>query len=297
MSALGNLFGDGESDDDGQESTLTIEELDTWGRVTVAVTADDAPPDGAAAEGEAASSHIPQRAYQLVQASAAFSGFGEDETGSVLWGAALHLARLLHTRRADWLKPVDGSKSPDRSTPQDARPLVLELGCGCALASLVANDAGCQVIASDYNEKILQQARYNFALNNCDPTSGPRAIMLDWNDAVIADGGAGVPANLINAADVVFGSDLIYGMQAVVPLATIIQECTRVGGLALVATRDGRRGVAEFVELMREANEFEEEETIPLASSILDMPEVFKTNAQRWHAHHTIYVWRRKETV
>ena len=263
MSAFGNLFGDGESDSEGEEQCLTVEELDTWARVTVTVgdetTDEPEQPDGGAAD-NAAEPH-PLATYQLVQASAAFSGTGEDETGSVLWGAALHLSRLLHTRRNKWLQPMSGcSDGPPR------RPVVLELGCGCALASLVANDAGCEVIASDYNEKILEQARYNFRLNGCDQTNGPRAIMLDWNDAVIEDGGPGAPDDLVNAADVVVASDVIYGMQAVVPLSRMLAAVTAVGGRAVVATRDGRRGVAEFVELMREMKEFEEEETVPLPS-------------------------------
>ena len=110
MSAFGNLFGDGESDSEGEEQCLTVEELDTWARVTVTVgdetTDEPEQPDGGAAD-NAAEPH-PLATYQLVQASAAFSGTGEDETGSVLWGAALHLSRLLHTRRNEWLQPMSG---------------------------------------------------------------------------------------------------------------------------------------------------------------------------------------------
>ena len=65
----------------------------------------------------------------------------------------------------------------------------------------------------------------------------------------------------------------------------------------LLATRDGRRGVAEFVELMGQSEVWDEEEVVPMASSVLDLPPAFEQHAERWHAHHSIYVYRKRQVL
>jgi hypothetical protein len=64
--------------------------------------------------------------YFVLKAQTAFGGTGADESGTVVWGAALHLSQWI-VKNA---KAICSGKD------------VVELGCGCAIVSLCAAKVG-----------------------------------------------------------------------------------------------------------------------------------------------------------
>lgn len=73
-------------------------------------------------------SHISCFAHFRLQAETAFGGSGTDDSGTVVWGAALHLARWVVENAAQLVKGRQ----------------IAELGCGCAIVSLCAAKSGAR---------------------------------------------------------------------------------------------------------------------------------------------------------
>jgi hypothetical protein len=103
-------------------------------------------------------------------------------------------------------------------------------------------------------------------------------------------------------ADLLIGSDVIYSKSKVPALVATIDALVAPGGTVAIATRDGRMGVTEFVELMQEHSDFLALETIAcddgnsLQSSggVDDGADSSSFLRHDGSFTHTIYTYRRK---
>ena len=193
---------------------------------TAASSSDEEPDEADAATVTALS--IGRLDLRIAEAATPFGATGADTTGGAVWAAAGALAELLETRSFD-----------DET--------VLELGCGCALASVVAAKRGAAtVVATDGSAACVRRAARSIALNGADAS----AVRFDWESCVGEDGG---PGALRAVADVVVASDVIYGENCVGPLVAAIAHVAKRDAEILVVARDGRRGVDVFAAVARQA--------------------------------------------
>ena len=221
---------------------------------------------------------------QLIQAPTAFRGVEHDETGGVVWGASICLARFL---------------APELVMGQT----VLELGCGMGVPSLVSVKYGAsRVIATDMEDKTLQQLDEVAKRNSCQDQL--ELCKLNWNDS------NGKHKNSDNrhhplhdgAADVILASDVIYHDQMVDSLVQTIDRYLSSDGTAYIALRNTRQGVRRFWrEAMPEAGfvlmqsisceEYQGGED----NDTSKLPPGFQNEAHshRWRGDHTIYVFQR----
>lgn len=91
-------------------------------------------------------------------------------------------------------------------------------------------------------DKVIHQADYMKQLNQVENMS---VCSCDWDDFESKEASAPVQADLL------VGSDVIYSKSKVPALIATIEALVSSGGTVAIATRDGRMGVAEFVELMQ----------------------------------------------
>ena len=95
-------------------------------------------------------------------------------------------------------------------------------------------------------------------------------------------------------------SDVIYCTSKVPALMDTIVHCAAPGASVVIATRDGRLGVREFEQAALLQPELEHVETIRLAdsapSAAVERPLCFRAHGSesRWHAAHSIMIFRRK---
>ena len=129
--------------------------------------------------------------------SAAWPMFGQ------LWPSATHLAARIGARTV---------RSGER---------VLEIGCGLALASLVAHRRGVDVTASDWHPLAQGFLAANLLLNHLLPMKYGHGR---WSDAALPQRRAGAPAlQLVSGQfDLMIGSDLLYERDAAGSLAGFI---------------------------------------------------------------------------
>lgn len=111
-------------------------------------------------------------AAQAGISSAAWPIFG------LLWPSALILADIINEYTLQGLK-------------------ILEVGCGLALASLVAHHRGAEITASDYHPMVPIFLKENILLNKFPPLDFKLA---DW----------GRPDLVLDKFDLIIGSDLLY---------------------------------------------------------------------------------------
>jgi len=218
---------------------------------------------------------------QLIQAPTAFRGVENDETGGVVWGASICLARFL---------------SPELVQAK----FVLELGAGTGLPSLVAAkyDAS-RVIATDMEDKTLQQLDELTRRNNCQDKI--ELCKLNWNDSWKDD-----PLHSLHSvtADVILASDVIYHDQMVEPLVKTIDKYLSNNGRIYIALRNTRHGVERFWREAMPNSGFHLFQSISCqeyqtneANDASNSPPGFQNEAHshRWRGDHTIYVFQRTE--
>lgn len=216
---------------------------------------------------------------KITQADSAFqNGIGSDETGGVVWGAALCLASYLSEDL------VKGKK-------------VMELGCGGGVPSLTAHKYGAGfVVATDFELNTLERMDYHTKINQCNDEESFEIRLLDWehhhqnhDDRFVAD--------------VIMASDVIYGHSKVPSLVrTIDRYLTKSddNGKLLFATRNGRKGVQEFLSLMAESG-FVKVKDIPCVNGrggrddIIPQPFQGEDRRYRWQGDHTIHIFKREE--
>jgi Ribosomal protein L11 methylase len=119
--------------------------------------------------------------------------------------------------------------------------VVLELGCGAAMASIAASKLGAKrVIATDGNEEVLDLAQRNLEFNNIFPNGDDRkqeqsshrlfgqASYLKWGSLDTVD--------FYDSADIVIGSDLTYNSGAWGALADTVESILKPNGMFLYVT-------------------------------------------------------------
>lgn len=221
---------------------------------------------------------------QLIQAPTAFRGVEHDETGGVVWGASICLARFL-------------------SSALVLDKTVLELGCGMGVPSLVSVKYGARnVIATDMEDKTLQQLDEVATRNNCQDQLD--LAKLHWSDSNIENDNEHQPLHNV-AADVVLASDVIYHDQMVEPLVQTIDRYLSNDGKAYIALRNTRQGVRRFWQEAMLTAGFVLEQSISCEeyqgggeenNGASKLPPGFQNDAHshRWRGDHTIYIFKRK---
>ncbi|QEY58688.1 SAM-dependent methyltransferase [Pseudomonas sp. C27(2019)] len=134
-------------------------------------------------------------AERLGICSASWSLFG------MLWPSSIHLASALA------LRPVNADEH------------ILEIGCGLALASLVAHRRGANITASDRHPKAKSFLQENLRLNKLDKLPFRHGQWGVHPTPSLADTGA---ALLYKKYDLIVGSDLLYEPDMPLALALFI---------------------------------------------------------------------------
>jgi predicted nicotinamide N-methyase len=138
-----------------------------------------------------------------------------------LWPSGLALARFV------------------AAAPPRAGARVLELGCGLALPSVAAAQAGALVLATDGSEDAIAFAAHVLALNEVDAA----VAVVDWADQgeeLVAQG----PFDLVLAADV------LYTLGNADLAARLLPRLIAPGGEAWIADPD-RAGARRFLAAAR----------------------------------------------
>lgn len=156
-------------------------------------------------------------------------GLVSGRTGVALWNSGVLLTRLM-----DLLETKEG-----QGFLKDK--VVLELGCGAAMASIAASKLGAKtVIATDGNEEVLELAQRNLEFNNIFPNDDDRkqeqsphclfgqASYLKWGSLDTVD--------FYDSADIVIGSDLTYNSGAWGVLADTVESILKPNGMFLYVT-------------------------------------------------------------
>jgi len=236
-----------------------------------------------------------------------------DETARVLWGASVALTQYL-------LHGFPTHEEQEQPPPQPQQhpfyhKTVLELGAGSqALPSFVC--ACCvggpphRVIATDAIAATLEQVRYHVGLNpHQPPTTFLETYPLDWTntsqlDTLLHEQELEQTVDVLLAADVLYGTELVPALVTVMERLLSYERDSRI----LIATREGRDGIAEFRDRMTTnttiAAAFDEIRVETFDASFLPpLPdELQKTEdatatailRQRYYGNFTIYTYQRK---
>lgn len=137
-------------------------------------------------------------ASRLGICSASWSLFG------MLWPSSIHLASALAKRTIN---------------PKEK---ILEIGCGLALASLVAHRLGANITACDRHPKAKLFLEENLRLNNLPKLPFRHAQWGEHLEPCIKDTGAEL---LSKKYDLVVGSDLLYEPDMPKALARFVDHC------------------------------------------------------------------------
>jgi predicted nicotinamide N-methyase len=126
--------------------------------------------------------------------------------------------------------------------PVDANERILEIGCGLALASLVAHRRGADVTASDNHPLAESFLLENLRLNGLAPMKYRHG---DWAADHREPAGIGdtpLPRAVLGAFDLVIGSDLLYERDENGDLASFIgRHCAPSGEVWIVDPDRGNR--------------------------------------------------------
>ena len=187
--------------------------------VTMAADEEEELPDIFAPEPEPA---LHERDW--VAAPLASSRIWLEPTQAVVWGSALHISR--------WLL----------AHPESVRGrTVAELGAGTGLPSLCANVSGARsVVGSDYDAAGVAALSRAVAYNGLD---GVSALRLDWFDALKP---GFTPVH--EPVEVLIVADCNYYSRACEALFATVLAHLLPGGTLLLASRDGRASLSEFLQ-------------------------------------------------
>jgi ETFB lysine methyltransferase len=135
-----------------------------------------------------------------------------------IWPSAYVLAeRIVEFGKAQGLQPP-GFNRVSRAL---RRPQLLELGCGCGLAVMVALAAGFDVTAIDYYPEALQFVSLNAQRNGLP---APKTAVVDWRN---------YPTDLVDV-DVVVAADVLYERDYCRLIAMAFRQSLRPSGLGLL---------------------------------------------------------------
>lgn len=201
----------------------------------------------------------------MTQADTAHSGITNDETGGVLWGAAICMAQYL-TKEL-----VHGKRT-------------MELGCGGGAPSLVACKYGAShVVATDFELATIERMAHHAQRNGCPDLD---ISFLDW--AHLPDDSSSEERRHADGdyhtAHVVMASDVIYGAVNVTAFVQTIDYYLADEGTFYFATRNGRESVDKFLARMPTTG-FVEVERVACNNEVENL---------RWRGEHTIYAFQRE---
>lgn len=161
----------------------------------------------------------PHRIRIVQSVDGPFRGTGADESGCVLWGASVALARYVE-------EEVRGGRLSGR---------FVEVGCGLGLPCVAAALAGAaSVTATDANQTTVDRCARIAQKCGAHLTTQ----VLDWDEF-----------DAVPRGDVVLGADVVYGRD-VEPLVVVIDKIAVDGAAVVIAAREGRLGVSEFKDAM-----------------------------------------------
>ena len=155
----------------------------------------------------------------------------------VVWPAAIGLSKELLRRGAQ----LEGKS-------------VLELGCGLAIPSFVANTFGARILATDFHTDVEPFLKRNQSINN----SFFEYQRLNWNDD-----------SLGMQFDLVIGSDILYESRHPLAVAKALTKFVKPDGEIILAD-PGRSYLQNFVTSMNQLGF--KEELVPYS---VDVNEIF----------------------
>lgn len=138
-----------------------------------------------------------------------------------LWPSSVGLAQFLH-EHAEEIAARD----------------CLDLGCGLGLTALVAQHAGANVFAVDYEFQALLHCRANSMLNGI---KSPMWCLMDWRR----------PAVRPSAFWRIWGGDILYEERSMRPVLSFFDLALSEGGKAWIA-EPGRTIFRKFLDLLSE---------------------------------------------
>lgn len=143
------------------------------------------------------------------------------DVGSLIWGSAVVLARVLLTYPLSFFTKIpphladEPLKQPPAIIDNKLNCTILELGCGVGMIGLLLAHLypNSQVTMTDGHAKVVEAAMHNLATNargsNCEVT------LLDWYsmDASIAD---------LHFFDVIVAADIAYNKEDAAAVARVV---------------------------------------------------------------------------
>lgn len=136
----------------------------------------------------------------------------------VVWDAGLLLAAAMSA------EPIEGRR-------------ILEVGCGLGIASLVLQDRGADILATDIHPLAGEFLEDNAAANNVEM---PPFVAVDWRN----------PPEDLGLFDLIIGSDLLYERDQPEGLAEFMARCCKEDGMVII-TDPGRNQTGAFSREMR----------------------------------------------
>lgn len=136
----------------------------------------------------------------------------------LVWPSGLVLAKIVNNLELDGLR-------------------ILELGCGIAVASLVAASKGADITASDFHPLVKLFLDKNSKINELKPI---KFITGNWNHPISNDG----------KFDLIIGSDLLYERRHGEILSRFI-DCHLNPGGKIIIVDPGRRFSRKIIPMMR----------------------------------------------
>lgn len=134
---------------------------------------------------------------------------------------------------------------------------ILEVGCGIALTSLLLNEQGADITASDYHPEVQAFLNRNTALNNGNLIAFERA---DWAET----------SDTLGCFDLIVGSDILYEDGHIMQLAKFIAAHARP--ICEVVLVDPGRGRKTKLSKALTAFGFAYSHTQPIHTDYLDAP-------------------------
>jgi predicted nicotinamide N-methyase len=168
----------------------------------------------------------------------------DDTTGLAIWAASLVCAR--------WLADI-GSKTPEVFEGLN----VLELGAGCGVPGLAVAAYGKPKVVdiTDLNDDAIMNTKHNISLLKEEAAGVCSVYKMDWADE------STWPKEKV---DVLIGADLVYTPEIVPLLRSAMDGVVREGGsFYYVAPDEGRAGLKDFVDAVKETWECVQETMAP----------------------------------
>ena len=157
------------------------------------------------------------------------------EIGANLWGEDVPIS-LWPLCGVLWPSGLILAEIVSRLNLKDKR--VLELGCGLALASMIAHHGGNPVTASDYNPFAALLLRENARINGLSPV---QFLQLSWQNSFA-----------LQPFDLIIGSDILYEPDCATTLSHFLNMALAPDGQALFVD-PGRAHVRKFETTLQKA--------------------------------------------